>query len=180
MSGRELARLVGMAQTGVRRTLQRLTEHGLVNEEAAGRRTFVYTLNRQHLAVDPAIALTRLRHTLIERITQRMETWELQPSHASIFGSAARGDGSTESDVDIFIVRPRGIDEEDARWRTQLNDLADAILRWTGNHAGVADIAQTEIARLKKERPPIVESIEEDGVLLTGTPVKTLFAARPR
>jgi predicted transcriptional regulator len=180
MSGREIARLVGMAQTGVWRTLQRLTEHGLVNEEAAGGRTFLYTLNREHLATDAVISLTRLRLALIERIKKQVEPWPLQPTHASIFGSAARGDGDTKSDIDIFVVRPRGIDEEDTQWRKQLNDLADSVLRWTGNHAGVADVAQKEIPRLKRERPPIVGEIEKDGVLLTGTAIKSLFAVRRR
>jgi predicted nucleotidyltransferase len=34
--------------------------------------------------------------------------------HASLFGSAARGDGVPESDIDLLIIRPERVDAEDA------------------------------------------------------------------
>lgn len=178
LGGRELARLLGRSPNGVWKSLRRLTEHGLAIEETAGGRALVYTINRDHLALQPALELIRLRQALIDRIRERIGSWELQPVHASLFGSAARGEGDTVSDIDILIVRPKGIDEDDARWRQQLNGLADSVLRWTGNHAGLADIPQRELSRLKVERPSVVAEIEKDAVPLAGIPVTTLFRAK--
>ena len=65
---------------------------------------------------------------------------ELAPVHASVFGSAARGDGDAASDIDVFVVRPATVAEDDATWRGQLDSLADDITRWTGNHAGISEV----------------------------------------
>ena len=37
------------------------------------------------------------------------------PRSVPLFGSAARGDGDTASDIDILVIRPRDVDEEDER-----------------------------------------------------------------
>jgi len=180
LTGREIARLVEMAQNGVWRALQRLTSHGLVAEQEAGGSALLYTLNRDHLATDAVLSLIRLRSTLVERIKSRFQSWEIQPAHASIFGSAARGDGDTASDIDIFVVRPKGIDGENEHWRDQINTLADSVLQWTGNHAGISEVPQADVARLKKERPPIVEELARDSILLVGPSASELFSSKRR
>lgn len=178
VSGREVARLSGVSVNGAWKALQRLAEHGLVNEEPAGGRTTLYRLNRDHLAAEAIVTLTRLRSILVSRIKEQLASWAIQPVHASLFGSAARGDGDTTSDVDIFIVRLKGVDEEDTQWRSQLNDLADAVRTWTGNHAGIAEIRESELARLRRERPPVIRDVERDGVALFGEPASTLLRRR--
>ena len=179
MAGREVARLIGMSQNGVWRTLQRLANHGLLTEQEAGG-AVLYTLNRDHLAATAAVALTRLRSALIERIREELGNWEIKPTHASMFGSAARGDGDTASDIDVFIVRPADTDEEDEKWRSQINTLSDSILRWTGNHAGISEVQDSDVARLRRERPPIVEELERDAVPLLGPPASELLSRTRR
>jgi predicted nucleotidyltransferase len=178
LSGREVARLSGVSVNGAWKALQRLAEHGLVNEEPAGGRTTLYSLNRDHLAAEAIISLTRLRSSLVSRIKEQLASWEIQPVHASLFGSAARGDGDTASDIDIFVVRPKGVDEEDTKWRSQLDELADAVRSWTGNHAGISEIPGSELARLRRERPPVAEDVERDGITLFGEPASTLLRRR--
>lgn len=178
LNGREIARLSGTSANGAWKALRKLVEHGLVIEDPVGGSTVLYTLNRDHLAAEPVIALTRLRSLLLEKLTETITDWELQPVHASVFGSAARGDGTTESDVDILIIRPKAIDEEDEAWRAQVDDLSDAIYRWTGNHAGVADISERELPRLRKERPAVITDVMEDGIALVGKPASTIFRTR--
>jgi predicted nucleotidyltransferase len=178
LSGREVARLSGVSVNGAWKALQRLAEHGLVKEEPAGGKTTLYTLNREHLAAEAILTLTRLRSILVSRIKEELASWEIQPAQASLFGSAARGDGDTASDVDIFIVRPKGVDEEDAQWRSQLNELADAVRSWTGNHAGISEIPERELARLRRERPRVVQDVERDGITVFGEPASTLLRKR--
>jgi hypothetical protein len=176
LSGREVARLSGLSANGAWKALRRLVEHGLVSAEAAGAGTVVYTLNRDHLAAQPAIALARLRATLLERLRTTIDGWHPAPLHASLFGSAARSDGDTASDIDLLVIRPVGIHEDDPAWRAQIESLADDVLRWTGNHAGIADVGEGDLKRLSRDRPPIVEEVERDAILLAGTPVDNLFA----
>jgi len=173
-SGRELARRTGRSNTGVQHVLDRLVEHGLVNRGEVGR-TFLYKLNRDHLLAPTVEQMAGARVELIRRLRKAIGGWEPAPVHASLFGSAARGDGDTSSDVDLLIVRPADLDPEDANWRGQLDELADSVRRWTGNNAGIAEVSENELPRLRKDRPPIVEEVSEDAVDLAGEETRKLL-----
>lgn len=178
LGGREIGRLAGVPSSSTWRALRSLVEEGVVLEDEAGGNTIVYRLNREHLAADAVITLTRLRSLLVERIAEHLRGWEIQPVLATLFGSAARGDGSTASDIDLLVVRPKEIAEHDDRWGAQLGVLAEVIESWTGNRAGIADISEREIPRLRRERPPIVEGLEADGIALVGEDPRSFFRRR--
>ena len=177
LSGREVARLGGVPRSTAARTLQHLVEHGLVRvQEAGAGAALLYTFNREHLAAEPVLALLGLRRCLLDRLRSELEGWRLSPLHASLFGSAARGEGTTASDIDVFLVRPAGIAAEDGRWRGQLDQLGVLVAGWTGNNAGIAEVAEEELERLRRERPPVVQELEQDAVTLFGPAVYDLLA----
>src|SRR5438445_698229 len=106
LTGREVARLVRTgSQPTVNASLRRLSEEGPVHAEEAGN-AYLHTLNREHLAAPAVELLADIRSELERRLRDEIGRWEIAPVHVSIFGSAARGDGDTGSDIDIFIVRP--------------------------------------------------------------------------
>src|SRR6266540_677087 len=122
---REVARLVcAGSQPTVNAALRRLAEEGLLHAEEAGN-AYLYTLNRDHLAAPALEQLADIRSELERRLRAEIAAWEIAPTHVSIFGSAARGDGDTRSDIDVFVVRPERVAEDDPRWRTQLDRLSD-------------------------------------------------------
>jgi predicted transcriptional regulator len=175
LTGREVARLAGKrSHAGVTDVLQRLTEQGLLERKEAGQ-AYLYTLNRDHLAAPAVILLASLRAELIRRLTTVISAWALSPAHASAFGSAARGDGDTESDIDLFLVRPDSIDADVPLWRGQVDELSSSVYRWTGNHVGIVEVAQPELPRLRREQPPIVQNLRRDAILLYGEPVADLL-----
>ena len=96
-----------------------------------------------------------------------------------MFGSTARGDGDTGSDIDLLVVRPGDVDEEDTAWRAQLEALGESVHAWTGNHAGIAELGEAELANLRRKPPPILSHLRADGIDLAGLPVRTLFKERP-
>jgi predicted transcriptional regulator len=173
-SGREVARRAGRSNTGVQHVLDRLVEHGLVDRLAAGR-TFLYTLNRNHLLAPVVEQMAEGRTELIRRLRDEIGAWRIAPVHASLFGSAARGDGDTGSDIDLFVVRPVGTDAEDPGWREQVDGLAEAIWSWTGNHAGIVEVSEDELPRLRRERPPVVGELQQDAIDLAGEPTRDLL-----
>ncbi|HET6570929.1 MAG TPA: MarR family transcriptional regulator [Solirubrobacterales bacterium] len=173
-SGRELARRAGRSSTGVQHVLDRLVEHGLVKREEVGR-TFLYELNRDHLLAPTVEQMAGARAELVRRLRDAIDGWEVPPVHASLFGSAARGDGDASSDIDLLVVRPADLDPEDANWRDQLDELADSVRRWTGNNAGIAEVSEGELPRLRKDRPPVVEEVSEDAVDLAGEDTRKLL-----
>jgi hypothetical protein len=175
MTGRQIALLTGRkSHSGVLDVLNRLTEHGLV-ERVELNRANLYSLNREHLAYPAVIALAGMQESLAGHIQQELTTWPIAPIHVSLFGSTARGDGDTHSDIDLFVVRPAAIPEEDPSWREQLDGLASKIERWTGNRAAVLEAAEMELGRLSAERPPIVGELLSDALLLSGLEVATLL-----
>jgi hypothetical protein len=175
MTGREVARLTGRtSHGGVLDVLNRLTEHGLVDREEAGR-AFLFTLNRNHLAAPAVDILAGMRTELLSRIADSIDAWEIAPRHVSLFGSAARGEGDTESDIDLFVVRAKGVSEDDPRWRTQLEGLATQVRSWTGNHAGIAEVSEDEIPRLRRDQPPILDELRADAIVLGGAEIPDLL-----
>lgn len=177
LTGREVARLLGrVSHSGVLNALNRLVEHGLVDRQEAGR-AFLFTLNRDHLAAPAVEVLAGMRTELIDRLRGAIATWASVPVHVSLFGSAARGDGDTRSDIDIFVVRPAGVSEEDRDWRAQLDSLALQVQRWTGNRAGIVEVAENEIPRLRTGARPIVAELRTDAITLAGPEADTLLGS---
>jgi predicted nucleotidyltransferase len=178
LTGREVARLVKLgSQAGVSRSLRRLVEQGIVLAQPAGTAN-LYSLNREHLAAPAVQSLAGLRSELLRRLKDAFARWKTPPLHASLFGSAARGDGDASSDIDLFLVRPSGVDEEDRRWRKQLDEVVEQVRRWTGNHVGLSEVSKADLQRLRKTRPKITDELLADAVALYGPAVSSLLRSR--
>jgi Nucleotidyltransferase domain len=169
MTGRHVHRLVGH---GSHRTVQ-LALHRLASEGLLDVRDYppskLYTFNREHLASEAVLMLVGIRARLVEQLRSATVEWELAPAHASLFGSAARGDGDEESDIDLLIVRPDEVPAEDERWRAQVDDLRQRVDRWTGNRAAVSEMSESELRALRAAPTPILDELREDAVVLSGT-----------
>jgi predicted nucleotidyltransferase len=168
LTGREVARLTGRSShSGVLSVLNRLTEHGLVTRVELNSAA-LFSLNREHIAYPAVAALAGLRAALLDFIREAVRMWDVQPIHLSMFGSAARGDGNTRSDIDLLVVRPEEVEEEDPRWREQFETLREAIERKTGNVVSMLEISEPELDRLRDEEPPIVEALRAEAITLSG------------
>ena len=119
VSGREAARLAGLAQSTARRALLRLSKIGLVDadEEPHAVR---YSLNRDH-ALWPAVqSILDTPHRLEDLISKIVLQHASDVVAAFLFGSVARGDATAGSDVDIAIILPDALD-------TKPEHLVDAL-----------------------------------------------------
>ena len=156
--------------------LNRLAEHGLVDRAEAGR-ALLFTLNREHLAAPAVDVLAGMRAELLTRLATLVRSWKVTPVHVSLFGSTARGDGDVRSDVDLFVVRPQAVRDDDPRWGAQRDELAERVLRWTGNRAGVIELSEVEVRRLRRQRPPIFEELRSDAIVIDGASIADLLGA---
>lgn len=169
MTGNQVRRVAGKGSLrGVQLVLQRLERHGLIDVMEAGSSN-LYTLNRDHVAAPAVLALIDLRGQLFRRISDEISKWPIQPVAAAVFGSAARGDGGLESDIDLFIVRPKKILDDALRWETQIATLSTLIRRWSGNHASVIQATPAQVSEMLSRNEPIVESLRCDAVSLFGS-----------
>lgn len=178
MSGRHVARLSrdGSPET-VLRSLRRLSGLGVLDVAEAGR-ALMYSLNREHLAAPAIEILVSLRKRIIDALVAEVSSLDPLPISAILFGSAAHGDGDVDSDIDLLVVHAdlgsRGA------WESQIDALAERVRRLTGNPLSVHDIGQEDLDRLARERPPIVEEIERDVILLCGEPIDALLSRNAR
>lgn len=172
---REIARLARVSANRASQVLSELGEHGLVlvDERGAGR---LCRLNRAHLAADPLLALVGLRARLIAFLRAEVESWPRRALHVSLFGSGARGDGTTGSDLDLLVVRnePRN-DPGAERWEQQLFDSGERIFSATGNRAAWFVTSPADLRRAVQTGEPIVGEWRRDVVHLSGGRLEALL-----
>ncbi len=177
LTGREITLLTGRtSHSGVMAVLSRLVEHGLADRVELNRAS-LFALNRDHLAAPAVELLMGMREELLERIRHELDSWRIAPVHVSLFGSTARGDGDTQSDIDLFVVRPNEVDDDEPAWCAQIDDLQRRVLRWTGNHAGIVQVPESQMAHLLDEEPPIVAELRSDAIALYGPKIDALSYA---
>jgi predicted nucleotidyltransferase len=148
---------------GIRRSLARLVDQGIVAQHRVGRSSS-YALNRDHLAAPAIIALAELNTTLRSRITERLREWTHQPVYAAIFGSGARGEMRPQSDIDFALVR-EGADDD--TWEQQVEDLTRDIAAWTGNDVRPL-ILDADTIRGRGDTESVLRDIAAEGVPLWG------------
>jgi predicted nucleotidyltransferase len=177
LTGREVAGLLNRpSHSGVLAALNRLADHGLVDREEAGR-AFLFTLNREHLAAPAVEVLAQMRNALLQRLQKAVASWSISPTHLSLFGSGARGEGDTASDIDLFVVRPKGVEGEDPVWQEQLDLLGRQVRRWTGNRAGFAEVSESDLPQLRDDPPPILDELRADAITIAGPEIPALLDA---
>lgn len=94
----QVAQLAGTSIGGTHLALRQLTARKLIAAERKGRMTF-YQVKAQH----PVVKQLKVTETVsqLTRLVERLKGLALE---VILFGSAARGEQTAESDVDIFIL----------------------------------------------------------------------------
>lgn len=180
LSGRELARRSAHGSTeGIRRAADRLTVEGIVLRRVAGG-AHLYRLNREHVAAQWVEGLATMPEQVTERLRAIIAEWKEAASVAFLFGSAARRQASSTSDVDILVVRRRPSDGDSDAWRSQLVALQQAATGLTGNDARVLEMVEEDMGEGRVE--PVLEDILREGVPLLGSrrKLQRLIEARQR
>jgi len=147
---------------GVRHPISRLVAQGTVLERVTGR-TSGYALNKDHLLIEPILQIANAKKTLIERISETITSWSHQPLTVQLFGSAARNDMETESDIDILFVFDESTDDQETD--TNINHLTQQVSRWTGNDVRPLVYSESEV-----EPAPIFDSVLREGIPISGNP----------
>jgi hypothetical protein len=166
---------------GIRYALARLVAQGVVESKAVGN-TVGYQLNRSHLAfpaIDAAFSAlnplgeltTRLRALVNRFVPEEPGSPDLT---LAIYGSVARREARTDSDVDLVLTTP-----DDVLSDSTGDSLTDAIhvevLAWTGNRAHVYRATPRALQRAVQANDPIIHSWERDAITVYGRDLRDLI-----
>jgi len=167
------------SEAGVRKVLGRLVEQGLVHVSEAGA-SLLYVANRDHVAWPAVESLATLRRLLFDRIGTAIAGWEIKPLHVSVFGSAARGDGDTRSDIDLFVIRPARTAEDSEPWASQIDRLREAVASWTGNACQVFQLDMNRLAEHAAVSDRLLDEWRRDAITLYGDEPRNLISRAKR
>lgn len=167
ITGRGLARELGMSHATCIRSLNRLVNTGILDRRRVGKGS-TYEIAAQSvlyreilkpaLTVESAL-LPGLVDSLLQGVKRRVHS-------VYLFGSVARGEDTLSSDVDILVLT------KDRASKAAVNE---ALAHNKGNayrlyRVGVTSIVYDldEFGRMKSKKSPLVMEILKEGVLLFG------------
>lgn len=183
MTGREVHRVSGVGSyTGTLRALARLATQGLVDARRTGQAT-EYSLNVEHVlypVVDAALEAFSPRTLFEDRVRDLVHRRRDMVGEVSVasFGSFARREADSDSDIDLLVVLPDTTSEaEDGAF---VDELESRGQRWSGNVVQVYAVKVSALERTVAEEDPVVESWRRDASTIAGPDVRERLARARR
>lgn len=170
---RTIARLADVSPAQASRVLPELVRLGMVERREAPP-SALFRLVEENLASQLVRSLSRVRDATLNELSRQAK--EIIPAAISIivFGSFARGEAIAESDLDLVVVRPSGISEDDNVWAAAVEEWRRYAVRMTGNQVEILEVDIDSIGRLLRGRSALWNDIIRDGVVITGAPLDEL------
>lgn len=181
LTGRKVAELTGgrVSQSRVSEVLRELTATGIVlcDEHPPAK---LYRLNRDHVAADSVVGLAQLRERLVGRMLEAIGRWVPAPASAWLFGSFARGGGDVLSDIDVLVVRPDALSDDDPRWSAQIDEFTSQVTRWSGNRCSLIEYSERELVELVERDERLIDELRRDALHLVGVRAATRLKSKAR
>ncbi len=173
LSGRQVGELSRLSHRGAIQALKSLVELGAVRQRRVGA-AYQYSLSRGNMAVETIIApslkaeasiLDDLKRNIISQF--RGKTVSL-----TLYGSLARGAGKKGSDIDVLAV------SRDERRKKELEDKAAASISFfRERYNAILSLHCYTLLELKSRKNlPLLKSVIQEGVGLSGKPLRELMA----
>lgn len=170
---RTLSRLAGVSPAQASRVLPPLVSLGLVfRREVPPSAQFL--LNRAHVAAQAVLWLEKSADKAIERMRTDATALEVAPISMTVFGSLSRGDAVAESDVDVAVVRPDDVADDDMVWCGGMDRWKDHTQRHLGNEVNFIELSLTEVRTRLERGSTLWEEIARNGTVIAGRPLQEL------
>ena len=131
----------------------------------------------EHLASRALLMLADLRHAFLEELHESAQRLDPASVNVTLFGSFARGDDDAKSDVDVVVVRPSSVDEDDPAWAESVARWETHVRRISGNAVNRIEVGEDEASKLSKSRRPLWQAIRREGVVLQGRSLSDIGVA---
>jgi predicted nucleotidyltransferase len=134
----------------------------------------LYVLAQQHVATKPLRALAGLALAFVQQLGLEIAAMRPAPACVAAYGSFARYQARADSDIDLLIVRPREIDQDDEAWADTVEAVRATARRLSGNDVELLEAPQDDVRRLIRSDEPLWRNIVRDSVVIHGRPLHEL------
>lgn len=164
---RTIAQLAQVSPAQASRVLPRLVELGVVERRDVPPAA-MFRLVRDHVAGQALLGLARSHDAVLDTMGRLAGELVRPPVEVIVFGSFARREATADSDVDVVVVRPDDIEEDDDAWAGSLDAWRLQVGRLTGNRVEVLEVGADEASKKRSSENPLWADIRRDGVVVHG------------
>ncbi|MCU1498541.1 MAG: polymerase beta domain protein region [Acidimicrobiales bacterium] len=174
---RTIARLAGVSKAQTSRTLPVLVELGVVERREAPPSS-LFRLVPEHVASRALLAIARSADLALDEIGHLADELPHPPLSVIVFGSFARREAGADSDIDLVVIRPEAVNEDDEAWTESLEGLRRDVRRLTGNPVEVLEVSSDEAAARLAGRSQVWMDISREGRVAYGLSLDDLRGVR--
>jgi predicted nucleotidyltransferase len=168
-----ISRLAGVSVAQASRVLPGLVHLGLV-ERVEAPPSALFRLVDENLAGRLVRSMTDLHSLALRAVGDGSALQKARPELVIVFGSFARGEADADSDLDLVIVRPLEISEDDPAWADSIISLDQDLSRALGNPVNILEIGVNDLERRLKSRVELWKSIRTEGIVVYGDAPRNL------
>lgn len=173
LTGREIARQAGISHQACDRALARLENLHIIRRQRGGRSHF-FALNRRHQLVAKALLplLATERNFLPEFCTTVHKYAGKSTLSIILYGSVARKQETSESDIDLCFVVRHARDKTSAQ--AIAHEISPILLERFGAKLSPIFFTVAEFKRKARKREPPINSIAKEGIVISGISLREL------
>jgi hypothetical protein len=134
----------------------------------------LFRLVPEHVAAQALLALARSNDTVLDEMGRLAAALPQPPASVIVFGSFARREAEVESDIDVVVVRPTQVEEDDDAWSDSLEAWRRDVRRLTGNPVEIFEVSTDEAATKLAGRAQLWADIRRDGRVVHGLGLRQL------
>ena len=174
---RTIAQLSGVSQAQASRVLPALVELGVIERREVPPSS-LFRIVREHVATRAILALARSTDTVLDELGEMANSLPVPPESVIVFGSFARHEAGIDSDIDMVVVRPSDVDEDDERWAASVEQWRAEVRRLTGNPVEMLEVSTDEARSRLRGRSPLWTEIGRAGRVVHGASLDELRLTR--
>lgn len=174
---RTIAQLSGVSKAQASRVLPRLVEFGMVERREVPPSS-LFRLVPEHVASRTILDLARSPDSVLRHIGEMARDLPGPPLSVIVFGSLARREAGIDDDIDVVVVRPMNLDEDDEMWITSVEQWRAAVRRLTGNPVEVLEVDADQAASRLADPNQLWADIRRDGRVVHGMSLDELRSSR--
>jgi len=172
---RTVARLAGVSIAQASRVLPGLVELGVIERREVPPSS-LFRLVPEHIATQLLLDLSSVRGRMLAEMGRAAGKIRPVPVSVIAYGSFARGDGDVGSDIDVIIVRPPGIDEDDEQWLRTTERWRMTVSRLSGNVVEVLEADSLDVETKLASKSSLWSDVRRDGIVLFGSAIDELLS----